>query len=302
MKYGMRERISGGIILVAIAVILVLFFCGRPGHHNENAAVPDVSFNQQPVNNGVANDQPLTLPADASATPNAAAPGAVAGTATTTGAITNGAVTASGTDTALPAVNQQNSNAAVNPQPAAPQYQPQQPAPVAPIAVQPAPVQPAPQRPAANVAPARPAPAVVAPAPVPSKPVATAQPAHKPAADAKPAKLASTDPIINAAQRNDARPAPAPAPAAKPAAPVAPAAVPADGWSVQAGSFGNNDNAERLIQRLSQNGFKAYTLKRDPNTVVLVGPFSTSQAAEEARTQMQQRAGTNGLVVRNGKH
>ncbi|BBG29902.1 SPOR domain-containing protein [Zymobacter palmae] len=285
MKYGMRERISGGIILVAIAVILVLIFFGRPGHHKEDAAAPDVSFNQQPINGSPANDQPLTLPADASAAPNA--------------------VDQAPTDGAVPALDQQNGSAVVNPitpAPAAPQpiQTNLQPAPVVPAA----PAQPAVQRPAAPVpAQARPA------APAPSKPAP--QPVHKadkpaaapvaPKAESKPAKLASSDPIMNAAQRPEARPAPAAAPA-KPAAPAPSAAVPTDGWSVQAGSFGNNDNAQRLIQRLAQSGFKAYTLKRDPNTVVLVGPFSTSQAAEEARTQMQQRAGTNGLVVRNGKH
>lgn len=279
MKYGMRERISGGIILVAIAVILVLIFFGRPGHHNDDAAAPDVSFNQQPLNNGVVNDQPLTPPAEvpaASVTNNPAAP-----------------------DLAVPNLDQQNETVGTHPQPApvAPQS-----APAAPINIQSAPVvaaQPAPQ-------PQRPAVTSTAPArvtPAPSKPVSVPQPAHKPVAEpkaeAKPGKLASSDPIMNAAQRNDTHPA---ATSANPAAPAPSTVAPTEGWSVQAGSFGNTDNAQRLIQRLSQNGFKAYILKRDPNTVVLVGPFSTSQAAEEVRAQMQQRAGTNGLVVRNGKH
>lgn len=290
MKYGMRERISGGIILVAIAVILVLFFCGRPGHHDEKAAVPDVSFNQQPVNNGVANDPSHAVPMEDSAVaPNAVAPG----------------IDHSSTDVAVPNTHQQNGSAVVNPLPAQPNPTPAvsqpQPTPVASSAVQPAPVVPAshvqsaPQRPAPA---ARPTPA----APAPSKLVAAPQPVHKPAAtDTKPSKLASSDPIITASQHSNAHPAVAPA--TKPApAPAVSTLVPTEGWSVQAGSFGNVDNAQRLIQRLSQSGFKAYMLKRDPNAVVLVGPFSTSQAAEEARTQMQQRAGTNGLVVRNGKH
>lgn len=281
MKYGMRERISGGIILVAIAVILVLIFFGRPGHHHDDAAAPEVSFNQQPLNSGeINNDQPLTPPAE-----------------TTAGAAVSNQTAP---DLAVPDLNQQNEAMAVNPQPTSVMPQP---APVAPVNIQPAPVAPAqpapqPQRPAvAPTTPARPTPAPSKPAPV--------QPAHKPAVepkgDAKPGKLASSDPIMNAAQRSDVRSSAAPAkPVAQAPAPTA--AVPSDGWSVQAGSFGNTENAQRLIQRLSQSGFKAYTLKRDPNTVVLVGPFSTSQAAEEARTQMQQRAGTNGLVVRNGKH
>ena len=267
----------------------MLFFFGRPGHRDDKAAAPDVSFNQQPVTDA-RGDQPLTLPSDAPVASN------------------NVATSPVGNDTGAtaPELNVQNNapTAEVSPQP-----------PVAPtttgsqnqstaVAIQPAPVVPA--QPAPQPAPA-PRPAPAAPVATPSKP-APAQPARKaekPAPEAKPAKLASSDPIMNAAQRSDARPAPAAKPAAAPA--VAPAATatastPTDGWSVQAGSFGNTDNAQRLVQRLAQNGFKAYTLKRDPNTVVLVGPFSTSQAAEEARTQMQQRAATNGLVVRNGKH
>lgn len=284
MKYGMRERISGGIILVAIAVILVLIFFGRPGHHKDEAA-PEVSFNQQPLNTGTPADQPVTLPAETNASSNAADQG----TATLT----------------VPSGNPQEGMAQVNAQPSQPQSQPAPvaapSAPAAPVAIQSAPVVPAqpaaPQRPTAPAA--RPAPAKPAPA-APVAPVHKTEKAEKPAAAPKPEakpKLASGDPIINAAQRSDTHAAPT-----KPVAPAASAVAPADGWSVQAGSFGNNDNAQRLVQRLSQSGFKSYTLKRDPNTVVLVGPFTTSQAAEEARTQMQQRAGTNGLVVRNGKH
>ena len=288
MKYGMRERISGGIILVAIAVILVLIFFGRPGHHKDEAA-PEVSFNQQPLNAGTPTDQPLTLPTEANATPSVADQG----TATLT----------------VPSGNPQEGAAQINTQPLQPQSQPAPvaapSAPAAPVAIQSAPVVPAqpaaPLRPAAPAA--RPAPAKPAPT-APAAPVHKTEKAEKPAAAPKPEakpKLASGDPIMNAAQRSDTHAAPAPAPV-KPAAPAASAATPADGWSVQAGSFGNSDNAQRLVQRLSQSGFKSYTLKRDPNTVVLVGPFATSQAAEEVRTQMQQRAGTNGLVVRNGKH
>ena len=279
MKYGMRERISGGIILVAIAVMLVLIFFGRPGHHKDEAP-PEVSFNQQPLATGTATDQPLKLPADANAAPNAGS-----------NAVNQGAATLS-----VPSGNPQEGAAQVNAQ-----SLPSQPAPAAPVVIPTAPIvsaQPAaPERPTTPVT--RPAPASAKPAPaVPAAHMHNAEKVEKTAPEAKP-KLASGDPIMNMAQRHNAHAAPAPA---KPAASAASAATPAEGWSVQAGSFGNSDNAQRLVQRLSQSGFKTYTLKRDPNTVVLVGPFATSQAAEEARTQMQQRTGTNGLVVRNGKH
>ena len=303
MKYGMRERISGGVIIAAIAVILVLFFFGRPGHRSENATAPEVSFNQQPVASSAQNaaTQAVKSPSPFSQAPDPSQ---------LNGAMPAPIETAQNASTALSAA--QEHPPTLSPAPAggaAPS------AAVTPIQTQSFALAPASQ----HVAPVTShghsqAPAAAASAPASqhtaSSHASALHAASKPAA-LKPAAseserkvgLASTpsnDPVIGAAAAHTG--AAHPTVASKHSASTTHASAPAEGWSVQAGSFGNADNAQRLLNRLSQGGFKAYTLRRDPNTVVLVGPFSSSQAAEETRTQLQQRTGTNGLVVRNGRH
>lgn len=276
MKYGMRERVVGGIILVALAVILVPMFFGSPSERASKRA-PTVTVNQTPIESTTPQDIVPPTP------PQGVQPSAPQAT--------------------TPA-EQQSQN------------------PVSPAEPQPAPVAPAsssyeaaPSKEAASVAPSRDnamgpvrnaQPAVSKPMAAPSKPAAVARPAEPAARSQAPAqqptKLASKDPIMAAAgqPRQAAPQAPAKPAAPAPTAP-APLSAPAEGWSVQAGSFGNADNAQRLVQRLSENGFKAYTLKRAGNVVVMVGPFSSSQAGEQARTELQQRASINGFVVRGGK-
>ena len=308
MKYGMRERISGGVIIAAIAVILVLFFFGRPGHRSENATAPEVSFNQQPVASSAQNaaTQAVKSPSPFSQAPdpsqlNGAMPAPIE-TAQNPSATSSAAQEHPPTLSPVPAVGAAPS-AAVTP------IQTQSFA-LAPASQHVAPVTSHGHSQAHAAAASAPASQHTASQHTASSHASASHAASKPAA-LKPAAseserkvgLASTpsnDPVIGAAAAHTG--AAHPTAASKHSASTTHASAPAEGWSVQAGSFGNADNAQRLLNRLSQGGFKAYTLRRDPNTVVLVGPFSSSQAAEETRTQLQQRTGTNGLVVRNGRH
>lgn len=270
MKYGMRERVIGGIILVALAVILVPMFFGSPSERASKRA-PTVTVNQTPIESPAPQDIVPPTP------PQGVQPSAPQATA--------------------PTESQATTTPVEQPQPAPSSYEvaPSEPAKEA------TPVAPARDN---AMGPVRNAPSAAAkptaPQATPSKPAARpAEPAARPQASTQqPAKLASKDPIMAAAGQQPARPA---APAKPAASAPAPLNAPAEGWSVQAGSFGNADNAQRLVQRLSENGFKAYTLKRAGNVVVMVGPFSSSQAGEQARTELQQRASINGFVVRGSK-
>ncbi|SES20735.1 DedD protein [Vreelandella subterranea] len=70
-------------------------------------------------------------------------------------------------------------------------------------------------------------------------------------------------------------------------------------WAVQVGSFGNPDNARRLSEQLSGEGFAVYQRDRDNDmTTVYVGPFATSEEGEAAMSDVKQRANVQGLLVR----
>ncbi|MCO7247717.1 SPOR domain-containing protein [Halomonas sp. Mc5H-6] len=70
-------------------------------------------------------------------------------------------------------------------------------------------------------------------------------------------------------------------------------------WAVQVGSFGNPDNAQRLSEQLSSEGFAVYQRDRDNDmTTVYVGPFATSEEGEAAMSDVKQRANVQGLLVR----
>lgn len=81
---------------------------------------------------------------------------------------------------------------------------------------------------------------------------------------------------------------------------AAPTAASASGeWAVQAGSFGEPGNAERLETQLKEQGFQAYRRERDNNlTTVYVGPYESSEAGERARSELKSRANIQGLLVR----
>lgn len=70
-------------------------------------------------------------------------------------------------------------------------------------------------------------------------------------------------------------------------------------WAVQAGSFGEPANAERLEAQLNEQGFNAYRREREGGlTSVYVGPYGSSEAGERARTELKERANIQGLLVR----
>ncbi|WP_242458057.1 SPOR domain-containing protein [Halomonas sp. YLGW01] len=70
-------------------------------------------------------------------------------------------------------------------------------------------------------------------------------------------------------------------------------------WSVQAGSFGEPGNAERLEQQLEAKGFNAYRRPRGNDlTAVYVGPFASAEEGERARSELKAKANLQGLVVR----
>ena len=70
-------------------------------------------------------------------------------------------------------------------------------------------------------------------------------------------------------------------------------------WALQVGSFGNADNAQRLSDQLSEEGFTVYQRERDNEmTTVYVGPFATSEEGETAMSDVKQRANVQGLLVR----
>lgn len=76
-------------------------------------------------------------------------------------------------------------------------------------------------------------------------------------------------------------------------------ADPTGEWAVQVGSFGNPDNARRLSEQLSGEGFAVYQRDRDNDmTTVYVGPFATSEEGESAMSDVKQRANVQGLLVR----
>lgn len=72
-----------------------------------------------------------------------------------------------------------------------------------------------------------------------------------------------------------------------------------EGWAVQVGSFGQPDNATRLVEKLTSQGFDAYQRPRDNDlTTVYVGPFGTSDAGERVRTELKEDANIQGLLIR----
>lgn len=79
----------------------------------------------------------------------------------------------------------------------------------------------------------------------------------------------------------------------------APATTQQGEWSVQVGSFGDADNAQRLSSQLSAEGFSTYQRERNNNlTTVYVGPYASSEDGEAAMSLIKQRANVQGLLVR----
>ncbi|WP_251976601.1 SPOR domain-containing protein [Salinicola avicenniae] len=107
------------------------------------------------------------------------------------------------------------------------------------------------------------------------------------------------DPIAELAQSSAERNAETDA-SSSTAAPQRTPASSGGGWVVQVGSFGQADNASRLTQQLKDEGFSAYSQPRDNNlTTVYVGPFDSSDAGEQARSELKQAVNIQGLLIRN---
>ena len=109
----------------------------------------------------------------------------------------------------------------------------------------------------------------------------------------------------------DSRPAPT-TPAAKPAAPTVSKTPPAEpskearglpvAWVIQCGSFGQQSNADNLVQRLRKGGYKADSepLKRGDRTLyrVLVGPALSRERAEALQAEINRRFSLKSILSR----
>lgn len=72
-------------------------------------------------------------------------------------------------------------------------------------------------------------------------------------------------------------------------------------WAVQVGSFGEPGNAERLQGRLESQGWPAYRRPRDNDlTSVYVGPYDSSEVAEDVMAELKAQLNLQGLLVRAG--
>lgn len=97
-------------------------------------------------------------------------------------------------------------------------------------------------------------------------------------------------------ESEDQKPAPAPAPAPKPAASASQTGM----WAVQLGSFGSQENAERLAADLRKQGFAAFLSQLStgsgPLHRVRIGPQKDRESAE-AMAERLAKAGHKGQVV-----
>ena len=143
-------------------------------------------------------------------------------------------------------------------------------------------------------------------APVPSttaeKPRPESQPESQPEPQPEPQRVSRTE--VKEPEVAREKPAPDPVPERQPPAAEteAPAAtVSATGmWAVQLGSFGNQENAERLAADLRSQGYAAFLSKLATNSGELhrvrVGPQKDRESAE-AMAERLQKAGHTGQVV-----
>lgn len=74
-----------------------------------------------------------------------------------------------------------------------------------------------------------------------------------------------------------------------------------EGWVVQVGTFSNNDNAQRLRDKLKKHGFLVklvdVELKGEKAVRVRVGPYRQKRVAKKAQTQIRQKVGLEGVVL-----
>ncbi|MCE8019822.1 acetyl-CoA carboxylase subunit beta [Halomonas sp. MCCC 1A11036] len=234
MKYGMRERISGAIILIALAVIFVPMLFDEPAPRDERP---------QPM---LTIEQPV--PVERRNVPDPQPPESLGEIRTP-----------------------ETSPARMEPQPPLEDVEPDP----------------------GEAARVETAPAVAV------QPGTADSDSEQPSA---PAETARQDPIADLAQAASER-LESNQPASSSPEPerqtAAVSASPGGEWAVQVGSFGEAGNAERLLVRLQEQGFPAYSRQRDNNmTTVYVGPFDSSEAGERAMNAVKERINQQGLLVR----
>ena len=134
--------------------------------------------------------------------------------------------------------------------------------------------------------------------PVPvAAPVAEPETEQPPPAEAKAEAESKPEPEVQSGRRPDPEPEPA-----KPAtqAPAAGSDSSTGMWAVQLGSFGNQENAERLAADLRKQGFAAFlsqlTTESGQLHRVRIGPQKDRESAE-AMAERLAKAGHKGQVV-----
>lgn len=73
-------------------------------------------------------------------------------------------------------------------------------------------------------------------------------------------------------------------------------------WAVQVGSFGKPDNASGLAKRLDDKGFPTYSNNPgDGMTRVYVGPYDTTETAEDVMATLKSEQNLQGLLIRTDR-
>lgn len=74
------------------------------------------------------------------------------------------------------------------------------------------------------------------------------------------------------------------------------------GWVVRLGTFANAANAENLVNRLMEGGYKAYTRSINSDqgamTAVFVGPWLERSRVEQYQQELQEQFQLAGMIVR----
>jgi len=71
-----------------------------------------------------------------------------------------------------------------------------------------------------------------------------------------------------------------------------------EAWAIQVASFGQSDNAQRLVTRLQEQGFRPYWRQLNNLAVVFVGPYIDQQQARNQQDQLLQELGLKTLLTR----
>lgn len=125
-------------------------------------------------------------------------------------------------------------------------------------------------------------------------------PAASTPATTTPAATTAATPVPAAKPATPAKPAEAPKPAAPAPAAPAPAATADVGFAVQVGAFGNAAEATKLRDRLRGLGITAFTdtvaTDKGRLTRVKAGPVSSRAEADRLKAQVKAKAGLDGIV------